>query len=143
MREAIEDRNLIDIQALISPRNLKAAVPTSPAAADTVVEARRAIRDVIHGRDANRLVVVIWAETAVTRTTITNTCCSATLCNIISRSNTNTIDITTPASNALQLDEGAEVWKDVRLGVQPHPCTNKIFWINCVVKCRLLVDLPS
>ncbi len=59
MREAIEDRNLIDIQALISPRNLKAAVPMSPAAADTVVEARRAIRDVIHGRDANRLVVIV------------------------------------------------------------------------------------
>ena len=59
MREAIEDRNLIDIQALISPRSLKAAVPTSPAAADTVIEARRAIRDVIHGRDANRLVVIV------------------------------------------------------------------------------------
>ena len=59
MREAIEDRNLIDIQALISPRSLKAAVPTSPAAADTVIEARRAIRDVIHGRDADRLVVIV------------------------------------------------------------------------------------
>ncbi len=59
MREAIEDRNLIDIQALISPRSLKAAVPMSPAAADKVIEARRAIRDVIHGRDANRLVVIV------------------------------------------------------------------------------------
>ncbi len=59
MREAIEDRNLIDIQALISPRSLKAEVPISPAAADTVIEARRAIRDVIHGRDANRLVVIV------------------------------------------------------------------------------------
>jgi len=59
MREPIEDRNLIDIQALISPRNLKAAVPASPSAADTVVEARRAIRDVIHGRDEKRLVVVV------------------------------------------------------------------------------------
>jgi len=59
MREPIEDRNLIDIQALISPRKLKTAVPASPAAADTVIEARRAIRDVIHGRDANRLVVIV------------------------------------------------------------------------------------
>ena len=59
MREPIEDRNLIDIQALISPRNLKAAVPTSAAAANTVIEARRAIREVIHGRDADRLVVIV------------------------------------------------------------------------------------
>ncbi len=59
MREPIEDRNLIDIQALISPRILKATVPTSPAAADTVIKARQAIRDVIHGRDANRLVVIV------------------------------------------------------------------------------------
>jgi len=59
MREPIEDRNLVDIQALISPRNLKAAVPTSEAASETVIEARRAIRDVIHGRDATRLVVIV------------------------------------------------------------------------------------
>jgi len=59
MREPIEDRNLVDIQALISPRNLKAVVPTSEAASETVIEARRAIRDVIHGRDATRLVVIV------------------------------------------------------------------------------------
>jgi len=59
MRETIEDRNLIDIQALISPRDMKAALPMSPAAANTVVEARRAIRDVIHGRDRKRLVVIV------------------------------------------------------------------------------------
>jgi 3-deoxy-7-phosphoheptulonate synthase len=59
MREPIEDRNLVDIQALISPRNLKAAVPTSEAASETVIEARRAIRDVIHGQDTTRLVVIV------------------------------------------------------------------------------------
>ncbi len=59
MREPIDDRNLIDIQPLISPRNLKAAAPTSLAAANTVLAARRAIRDVIHGRDPHRLVVVV------------------------------------------------------------------------------------
>jgi 3-deoxy-7-phosphoheptulonate synthase len=59
MREAIEDRNLIDIQPLISPRKLKASAPISGAAAETVIEARRAIRDVIHGRDPHRLVVVV------------------------------------------------------------------------------------
>jgi 3-deoxy-7-phosphoheptulonate synthase len=59
MSEPIENRNLIDIQTLISPRNMKAAVPSSAAADDTVVEARRAIRDVIHGRDTQRLVVIV------------------------------------------------------------------------------------
>ncbi len=59
MREAIEDRNLIDIQTLISPRELKAALPSGEAAAHTVVAARRAIRHVIHGRDEQRLVVIV------------------------------------------------------------------------------------
>ena len=59
MREPIEDRNLIAIDALISPRELKARAPATPAAADTVIEARRAIRDVIHGRDPSRLVVIV------------------------------------------------------------------------------------
>jgi 3-deoxy-7-phosphoheptulonate synthase len=59
MREPIEDRNLTDIRALISPRKLKAAIPASADAEDTVVEARRGIRDVIHGRDADRLVVIV------------------------------------------------------------------------------------
>ncbi len=59
MREPIEDRNLVDIQALISPRELKAAIPASTAAEETVVQARRSIRDVIHGRDTDRLVVIV------------------------------------------------------------------------------------
>jgi 3-deoxy-7-phosphoheptulonate synthase len=58
MLERIEDRNLTDIRPLIPPRTLKARIPQSVKAAETVVGARNAIRDVIHGRDARRLVVI-------------------------------------------------------------------------------------
>ncbi|NQZ97433.1 MAG: 3-deoxy-7-phosphoheptulonate synthase [Myxococcales bacterium] len=56
--EQIEDRNLIDIRPLTSPRALKHKLPISDTAARTVVQARSAIRDVIHGRDMRRLVVI-------------------------------------------------------------------------------------
>jgi 3-deoxy-7-phosphoheptulonate synthase len=55
--EAIEDRNLAGIRPLPAPRELKARLPLSAAAADTVSAARAGIRAAIHGRDP-RLVVV-------------------------------------------------------------------------------------
>jgi 3-deoxy-7-phosphoheptulonate synthase len=55
--EAIEDRNLLGIRPLPAPRELKARLPLSPAAAETVAATRAAIRDAIHGRD-RRLVVI-------------------------------------------------------------------------------------
>jgi 3-deoxy-7-phosphoheptulonate synthase len=55
--EAIEDRNLRGIRPLPAPRELKARLPLSPRAAETVSAARAAIRAAIHGRDA-RLVVI-------------------------------------------------------------------------------------
>ncbi len=57
--EKIEDRNVEDIVPLISPRDVKAAQPLTPRAAELVLETRRAIRDVLHGRDRERLVVVV------------------------------------------------------------------------------------
>ncbi|MCC6846998.1 MAG: 3-deoxy-7-phosphoheptulonate synthase [Deltaproteobacteria bacterium] len=59
MIEKIEDRNVEGIMPLISPRAVKAAQPLTPRAADLVLETRRAIRDVLHGRDRDRLVVVV------------------------------------------------------------------------------------
>ena len=55
--EAIEDRNLAGIRPLPAPRELKARLPLSAAAAATVSAARAGIRAAIHGRDP-RLVVV-------------------------------------------------------------------------------------
>ena len=56
--EQIEDRNLLEIRPLNSPRSLKAKFPMTDRAAAVVLEARRAICDVIHGRDRKRLVVI-------------------------------------------------------------------------------------
>jgi 3-deoxy-7-phosphoheptulonate synthase len=59
MQERIENRNLIEIRPLTSPRSLQAKLPVSEAAAATVLAGRHAIRDVIHGRDGRRLVVIV------------------------------------------------------------------------------------
>ena len=56
--EAIEDRNLASIRSLPAPRELKARLPLSTPAAETVSGARAGIRAAIHGRDP-RLVVVV------------------------------------------------------------------------------------
>jgi len=58
MLERLEDCNLTGIRPLLSPRRLKAGNPLSVKAAETVTGARNAIRDVIHGRDTRRLVVI-------------------------------------------------------------------------------------
>jgi len=58
-QEQIEDRNLREIRPLVPPREIKRRLPLSPAAAETVVRARRAIRDILHGHDRHRLLVVV------------------------------------------------------------------------------------
>ena len=58
MHEPIEDRNLTAILPLTSPRELKARLPISPTATETVRNGRAAIRDALHGRD-DRLVVIV------------------------------------------------------------------------------------
>ncbi|MBX3026006.1 3-deoxy-7-phosphoheptulonate synthase [bacterium] len=57
--EAIEDRNLAALRPLPPPRDVKAALPLTDAAASTVLAGRAAIRDVLHGRDTHRLVVIV------------------------------------------------------------------------------------
>jgi 3-deoxy-7-phosphoheptulonate synthase len=59
MLERIEDRNLSEIRPLVTPRLLHERLPLSERGANTVVAGRRAIRDVLHGRDRRRLVVVV------------------------------------------------------------------------------------
>jgi len=57
--EQIENRNLVALTPLPSPRVVKAALPLTEGAANVVLRTRRAIRDIIHGRDTHRLVVVV------------------------------------------------------------------------------------
>jgi 3-deoxy-7-phosphoheptulonate synthase len=59
MQNQIQDRSLIETSPLITPAALAAKLPTSERAAATVAAARREIRDVIHGREAKRLVVIV------------------------------------------------------------------------------------
>jgi len=59
MDEKIENRNILEATPLVSPREVQQSLPVAPAAAEVVLQTRRAIRDIIHGRDMRRLLVVI------------------------------------------------------------------------------------
>ncbi len=56
--QALENTNLTALEELPPPRALKASLPASSAAAATVLAARAAVRDALHGRDARLLVIV-------------------------------------------------------------------------------------
>ncbi|MFK7894811.1 MAG: 3-deoxy-7-phosphoheptulonate synthase [Myxococcota bacterium] len=56
---SLENRNLISIAALPSPEDVKRAHPISAQAAELVLGARAAIRDVIHGSDVRRRVAIV------------------------------------------------------------------------------------
>ncbi len=56
---SLEDRNLVGIEMLPAPSELKIQHPISGAAAGVVLRARSAIRDVLHGRDRRRQIVVV------------------------------------------------------------------------------------
>jgi 3-deoxy-7-phosphoheptulonate synthase len=59
MLEPLEDRNLTEIRPLPPPKKVKRTTPITPRAALTVATARREIRDIIHGRDATRLLAIV------------------------------------------------------------------------------------
>lgn len=56
---SLEDRNLLGIEPLPPPTELKTAHPISNPAANVVLRARSDIRDVLHGRDTRRQVVIV------------------------------------------------------------------------------------
>ncbi len=53
-----ENLHVLELVPLITPRTLKAELPASPAALRTVVQTRRAVRDILDGKDRRLLVVV-------------------------------------------------------------------------------------
>ena len=59
MHEQLENQNLSEVRPLIPPKQAKAMLPISTTAAEVVLRTRRAIRDVLHGRDRKRLVVIV------------------------------------------------------------------------------------
>jgi len=60
MRDSkIEDVNVSAVARLRPPRQIKELLPIGKAAAATVVRARRELRDILHGRDRERIAVVV------------------------------------------------------------------------------------
>jgi 3-deoxy-7-phosphoheptulonate synthase len=60
MREKrIEDVNVSAVVDLRSPREVKSDLPLGEKAAETVLKARAELQDILHGRDRNRLAVVV------------------------------------------------------------------------------------
>ena len=59
MSVRIENQNVIEIKALSTPREVKGKLPLTEEAASLVLQTRQAIRDIIHGRDRERLLVIV------------------------------------------------------------------------------------
>ena len=59
MTELINNRHVIDIKKLVTPRQVKEKLPMTEAAERVVIESRHAIQDVLYGRDQHRLLVVV------------------------------------------------------------------------------------
>jgi 3-deoxy-7-phosphoheptulonate synthase len=59
MLEKIDDRNLTELRPLMTPTDLRTKLPASARAEETVVAGRAGLRDAIHGRDRERLVVIV------------------------------------------------------------------------------------
>jgi 3-deoxy-7-phosphoheptulonate synthase len=57
--EQIEDVHVSSVVDLRSPRRIKQLLPLADKAAETVLRTRREVRDILHGRDQERLVAVI------------------------------------------------------------------------------------
>ncbi len=59
MPEPLHDRNLASLSRLTSPGALREAFPVPPEVGARVLEAREQLRHVLHGRDPERLVLVV------------------------------------------------------------------------------------
>lgn len=59
MNRPIDNQHVIEIKALPSPRAIKTKLPITDQAAALVVETREAIRRILHGRDRERLLVIV------------------------------------------------------------------------------------
>jgi len=57
--DRIDDRNVTAVSPLVPPRVVREAAPLSAAASELVRSTRTAIRDLLHGRDERRLLVVV------------------------------------------------------------------------------------
>ncbi len=59
MTEPINNRNIIDISPLPTPKQMQNTLPLPEKTRQMVLQARQAIRDILHGRDSHRLLIII------------------------------------------------------------------------------------
>ena len=59
MTEGLEDHNLLAVEPLVSPGEVKRQLPLPATAASLVGRTREALRDLLHGRDHERLAVIV------------------------------------------------------------------------------------
>ena len=59
MQRPLDNQHIIEIKPLPSPRAIKTKLPITDKAATLVVETREAIRNILHGRDRERLLVIV------------------------------------------------------------------------------------
>ncbi|MDF0652553.1 MAG: 3-deoxy-7-phosphoheptulonate synthase [Nitrospira sp.] len=59
MNRPIDNQHVIEIKALPSPRAIKIKLPITDQAGALVVETREAIRKILHGKDRERLLVIV------------------------------------------------------------------------------------
>lgn len=59
MAERIENQNIIAISPLIPPNSMKLELPITERITSVILQTRQEIRDILHGRDNRRLLVII------------------------------------------------------------------------------------
>jgi 3-deoxy-7-phosphoheptulonate synthase len=59
MSEKIDNRNIVEAVPLIAPKAVKIKLPASAAVSELVLNTRHAIKDIIHGSDAHRVLAVV------------------------------------------------------------------------------------
>jgi 3-deoxy-7-phosphoheptulonate synthase len=59
MQRPLDNQHIIDIKPLPSPRTIKSTLPITDQAAALVVETRDAVRQILHGQDRDRLLVIV------------------------------------------------------------------------------------
>jgi 3-deoxy-7-phosphoheptulonate synthase len=59
MVRPVDNQHVLDIKALISPRDVKTRLPITDAVSEVVFQSRQAIRDILHGKDRDRLLVIV------------------------------------------------------------------------------------
>lgn len=59
MQESINNRHIIEIKKLVTPRQVKEKLPLTKEAESLIIRTRQGIRDILHGRDRHRLLVVV------------------------------------------------------------------------------------